>query len=520
MSMRTTFSGLSIALRALQTQQISLDITGHNVANVNNPNYSRQTALHAATKPYPAPMMGYTPSSGQLGTGVQISQINRMRDGFVDLRLRQQLHSKHYWATMEEGLRQVELFFNEPTENGIHYALDQFWDSLQDLSREPDFAAVREVVVQRAQVLVESITGTRSHLQSLRENINGNIPLKVDEVNSLARRIADLNVQIGKISATGSLPNDLLDARDAMVEELSQLVDIEVVQDHAHMIGVTIGGASLVHRGTSYGLTTTAGEPIPGENYKRVDIIWSATGNGVNITSGEIGGLKKLREDITGIMGRLDEWTLDFALEFNRRHAVGYDASGRGGYTGELDSDVPENEGIPDFPFHFFTFENHPYDADDPAHPLDEQLPFAALNIRVNEKIVDNANLIRAGLQEAVGNGENALRLANLRFDPIERLTKKNTNTGDQKVTIGDAFNSIIAELGVRTQQAVRMNENGTNLELHLRNLKDSISGVSLDEEMANMIRFQHAYSAAARVMTTMDEALDTIINRLGMVGR
>ena len=131
-----------------------------------------------------------------------------------------------------------------------------------------------------------------------------------------------------------------------------------------------------------------------------------------------------------------------------------------------------------------------------------------------------NANLIRAGLQEAVGNGENALRLANLRFDPIERLTKKNTNTGDQKVTIGDAFNSIIAELGVRTQQAVRMNENGTNLELHLRNLKDSISGVSLDEEMANMIRFQHAYSAAARVMTTMDEALDTIINRLGMVGR
>lgn len=199
MSMRTTFSGLSIALRALQAQQVSLDITGHNVANANNPNYSRQTALHSATKPYPAPMMGYTPSSGQLGTGVEISQINRMRDSFVDLRLRQQLHSKNYWSTMEEGLRQVELFFNEPTDNGIHYALDQFWDSLQDLSREPDFAAVREVVVQRAQVLVESITGTRTHLQSLRENINGNIPLKISEVNSLAKRIADLNVEIGKI---------------------------------------------------------------------------------------------------------------------------------------------------------------------------------------------------------------------------------------------------------------------------------------------------------------------------------
>ena len=262
MSMRTTFSGLAIALRALQAQQVSLDITGHNVANANNPNYSRQTALHSASKPYPAPMMGYTPSSGQLGTGVEIAQINRMRDGFVDLRLRQQLHSKNYWAAMEDGLRQVELFFNEPSENGIHFALDQFWDSLQDLSREPDFIAVREVVVQRAQVLVESIKGTRENLQSLRENINGNIPLKVEEVNSLARRIADLNVEIGKITATGSMPNDLLDARDGLVEELSQLVDIEVVQDYAGMIGITIGGASLVHRGSSYGLTTTVGMKV------------------------------------------------------------------------------------------------------------------------------------------------------------------------------------------------------------------------------------------------------------------
>ncbi len=512
MSMRTTFSGLAIALRALQAQQISLDITGHNVANANNPNYSRQTALHSATKPYPAPMMGYTPSSGQLGTGVEISQINRMRDGFVDLRLRQQLHSKNYWAAMEDGLRQVELFFNEPSENGIHYALDQFWDSLQDLSREPDFIAVREVVVQRAHVLVESIRGTRENLQSLRENINGNIPLKVDEVNSLARRIADLNVEIGKITATGSIPNDLLDARDGLVEELSHLVDIEVVQDYAGMIGVTIGGASLVHRGTSYGLTTTVGDES--DNYRKVEVIWTATGNKADIRAGEIGGLLDLREEITRVIGELDDWTLDFALEFNRRHAVGYDANQDGGF--DLDNpDDPIDEAVPREPFDFFTFDNL-----DEGDTLDANLPYAALNIGVNKEIINDAGLIRAGLQPAAGNGENALRLASLRFTPIERLSKKITGGGDQDVTIGDSFNQIIADLGVKTQRAVRLNENDTNLELHLRNLKDSISGVSLDEEMANMIRFQHAYSAAARVMTAMDEALDTIINRLGIVGR
>ncbi len=495
MSMRTTFSGLSIALRALQTQQISLDITGHNVANVNNPNYSRQTALHSATKPYPAPMMGYTPSSGQLGTGVEISQINRMRDSFVDLRLRQQLHSKNYWATMEEGLRQVELFFNEPSENGIHYALDQFWDSWQDLSREPDFASVREVVVQRAQVLAESIRGTRENLQRLRENINGNIPLKISEVNSLAKRIADLNVQIGKISATGSIPNDLLDARDAMIEELSHLVDIEVVQDHANMVGVTIGGASLVHRGTSYGLITS-GVTVPGENYKLNEVRWATTGNPVNITSGEIAGLQRLRDqEIQDAINDLDEWTKDFATQVNRIHEDGYDLDGDGGAASSIQ---------------FFVFEL----PDGTANP---NMDYAALNIRVNPNIAEDVRLIRASSLEGVeGNGSNAIALAELRTARVI----DGVSGGGTKISIGDAFNSIISRLGVDTQQAIRMNENDTNLELHLRNLKDSISGVSLDEEMANMIRFQHAYSAAARVMTTMDEALDTIINRLGIVGR
>lgn len=492
MSIRTTFSGLSIALRALQTQQISLDITGHNVANVNNPNYSRQTALHSATKPYPAPMMGYTPSSGQLGTGVEISQINRMRDSFVDLRLRQQLHSKNYWSAMEDGLEQVELFFNEPTENGIHYALDQFWDSLQDLSQEPDYVAVREVAVQRAQVLVESVTGTRSQLQRLRENINGNIPLKVTDVNSLATRIADLNVQIGKISATGSLPNDLLDARDAMIEELSQLVDIEVVQDHAHMVGVTIGGASLVHRGTSYGLATI-GETKPGENYKQNNVIWVATGNEVDIRSGEIAGLQRLRDhEIQDIMKALDDWAKGFATEFNEVYKQGY------GLTGVAEKDNPQE---------FFVFVGGNPDA------------FAALNLRVNEDVAADVSKFRASSVPNVdGNGANALELARLRSARV--ISAQSDGGGLTEITIGDAFNSIISRLGVTTQQAIRLNENDANLELHLRNLKDSTSGVSLDEEMANMIRFQHAYSAAARVMTAMDEALDTIINRLGVVGR
>jgi flagellar hook-associated protein 1 FlgK len=485
--MRTSFSGIYIALRALQAQQVSLDVTGHNVANANNPDYSRQVALHMATKPYPAPTMGYAPTKGQLGSGVEVSQIVRMRDAFVDLRLRQQLHGRNYWETLEDGLRQVELFFNEPSENSISNALDQLWDSLQDLSRDPELQAVREVVVQRAQVLVESIRGTREQLQRLSENFNNNVVIKVDEINVLAERLARLNTEIGKVTATGSTPNDLLDTRDAILEELSKLVDIDVTQDYGNMVNVTIGGASLVHRGTAYALTVMTSEKDGYAGYEINRVVWAATGSEARITSGELGGMMAIRDqingtaDIKGISQALDEWTMEFVNAFNDQHALGFDLYGNGGVG----------------PAPFFTF-----NAKVPDDP--DELFHAARYIEVNAAIVEDVNLIRASsVGTAKGNGENARRLAGLRSG-----------------IISDQYNALISTLGVQTQEAIRMTENQVVLESHLRNLKESVSGVNLDEEMANMIRFQHAYSAAARMMTAVDEALDIIINRLGVVGR
>ena len=500
--MRTTFSGIYIALRALQAQQVSLDITGHNVANANNPNYSRQTAVHTATRPFPTPTMGYTSSNGQVGTGVEISPIVRMRDSFVDMRLRQQMQSRNFWETIEQGLSQVELFFNEPSENSIHYALDQLWDSLQDLSRDPELMAVREVVVQRAQLLVESIRGTREHLQRLSENLNDNIPIKVGEVNILAQRLAALNAEIGKVSATGSMPNDLLDTRDALLEDLSKLVDIEVVQDFGNMVTVTIGGATLVHRGKAYELST-ATEKDSAFSYDKNQIVWKDTGSKAQISGGEIGGMLKLRdEELQYFIEQLDQWTWEFAVEFNKIHQNGYDLYGDGG---AYDPSDPNSQ-----VFRFFTFDTleTPPDLDSPH---DARATFAAANIKINADIVKDVGKIRASsLPDARGNGDNALQLAKLRSEP----------PGTSTVTLGDKFNAIIANLGVKAQEAIRMTENQVVLENHLLNLKESISGVSLDEEMANMIRFQHAYSAAARMMTAVDETLDIIINRLGIVGR
>jgi len=214
----------------------------------------------------------------------------------------------------------------------------------------------------------------------------------------------------------------------------------------------------------------------------------------VDIRTGELGGMLKLRDEVLQeIMDDLDQWTLDFVREFNAVHAAGYDLN-------DTQSDDTKD---------FFKIDDE---------------GSAALNIRVAEYLIGvdgvpgDVRLIRASSLEGVkGNGDNALKLAKLR---TEKVVSPPTNSNGAAVSIGDAFNAIISQIGVRAQEAIRMTENQVVLENHLINLKESISGVSLDEEMANMIRFQHAYSAAARMMTAVDEMLSIIINRLGIVGR
>ena len=486
--MRTTFSGIVIALRALQAQQTSLDVTGHNVANANTPGFSRQRAVHRASQPYPMPMLAGGVSGGQYGTGVEVSQIMRMRDLFVETRLRQENPWLGYWETMEQGLSQVELFFNEPSETGIASALDQLWDSLQDLSHSAESESVRRVVIQRAQVLVESIFNSRNQLHELRADLNNSVQVRVNEINILASQIADLNNQISKVTASGSAPNDLLDQRDVLLEQLSRIADIEVTDDHANMVIVTLDGVGLVQRSTAY-LLETRRVQRPDLGYDKYEIYWQSTGSPVKVEAGELGATLVLRDEkVQHYIDELDKWTLNFADVFNQIHRQGFDLNGDSGED-------------------FFVFS-----ADDIS-----DVQFAAFDIKVNPEIMKDPRKIAASSfgpeddrPDPIANGDIALKLAELRHKPPV----------GQDFTLAEGFISIIASLGVDAEEAIKMAENRDVLVTHLLNLREATSGVSLDEEMANMIKFQHAYNAAARLMTAVDESLDVIINRLGVVGR
>jgi len=484
--MRTTFSGIEIARRALQAQQRSLDIVGHNVANANTPGYSRQVAIHTASQPYPLPQFNHNPSTGMMGTGVEVSEISRMRDSFVEMRLRQENHTAGYWESIDNGLKQIELILNEPSENGIYQALELFWNSLQEL--EPENEATRAVVLQRAEVVAETIRHNRSQLGKLRDNMNDVVHVKVGEINSIAKRIAELNEQIIKVKSSGYQPNDLLDQRDHLLQQLSKITNMEAVEDQYGAVMVSIGGATLVQRNQVFKLDVVSDNSGVIPNYDRVKVVWEGINSSVDISGGELGGIISFRDnEVQTFIEKLNSWTADFVNVVNEIHQRGYDlnnqpgkpffAIGNGDGTGTITQD------------------------DDPS-----------LSLRVN---LTNPKDLAASSQQVdgktvVGNNDIALELAALRY--------KTVLSGG--ITLGDSYNSIVSELGVRAQEAKVMVENEAVLVNHLKNLRESVSGVNLDEEMADMIKFQHAYSAAARMMTAMDEVLDIIVNRLGTVGR
>ena len=324
--MRTSFTGIEIARRALQAQQRSLDIVGHNVANANTPGYSRQVAVHTSSQPYPIPQFTHNPSVGMVGTGVEIGQITRMRDQFVEMRLRQENHNLGYWQTLKDGLTQVELIFNEPSEHGIHQALNKFWDSLSELSRNPESDANRTVVLQTAEALAESIRHVRSQLGKQRDNMNTIAEIKVSEINTIAQQIADLNKQISRVVVAGYQANDLLDKRDELLQQLSQITNIEVVESESQQITVSISGATLVDRTRTYALETAKNFDL---GYERVEVIWQGSNAPVHVTSGELYGVLVFRDGtdnfpgVQGYIDQLNEWTANFINTVNEIHGKG-----------------------------------------------------------------------------------------------------------------------------------------------------------------------------------------------------
>ncbi|MEH7335181.1 flagellar hook-associated protein FlgK [Neobacillus drentensis] len=481
--MLSTFHGLEIGKRAIFAQQTALSVTGHNIANANTEGYTRQNAITKASNPLSYPGMNVGNGPLQIGTGVETKEINRIRDSFLDGQFRSQNEQLGYWNVKHDTLSKIEETLNEPADNGLQASFDRFWQSWEDLSKEPDSLAARAALLSNANALAGRFNQISDSIDNLTTDLQNQATTKMQEMNNLTKQVSQLNLQIAKISASGQQPNDLMDQRDLLIDKISKMADIQVKPAANGMVDIFMGQEYLVNGDQSSAISF---DPLNNQ----------ALLNGKNITlkSGELAGMiDSLTKDIPSFMSKINELVAVFSREVNQIHS---DASAM-----NLD-DIQNRKNDPNAPLDGIPFFVAKGSAGDPG---------TAGEITVNPLIISSLNKIAAARAANVSDAGNANLLNDLKF--------KSVSFSNQTTTMNNFYRTIVGDIGIKTQESIQMETNSETLVQQAENQRQSVSGVSIDEEMTNMVKFQQSYNAASRYISVMDEVLDKLINGTGRVG-
>lgn len=527
--MRSTFHGLETARRALFTSQTALQTTGHNIANANTPGFSRQRVNLTTTTPWPGVGMNRPAVPGQIGTGVQAGSIQRVRESFLDMQFRSESSKFGYWDSKHTSLHKMEDIMNEPSENGIANSLDKFWRSLQDLSVHPEDSGARSVVRQRGVALAETFAYTAQSLVAIQRDLKKQIDVNVKEINSLSSQLNAINLQISKVEPHGYLPNDLYDQRDNLLDRLSQLVNISVepvrsggiaseiaegkyhvklLDENGRDLGITLVDA---HRMTHNEMAITYDEEtglVDAVKFGPANFDPKASGGHTTLNFEDFLSVGKFKADIEAhgyldkqgaekgiypqMLRDLDQMVFTFVQEFNKVHGEGWNLN-----------DV--QNGTKGTPINFFSYSGE-------NAPTASNIKGAASKLVVSRDIMEGLDNIAASLGGFAGDGSNGLALSGVKDALL--------SFGGTTTTVQSFYQGVIGQMAVDTNEAARMTLTSDTLRLSVDQRRESIKGVSLDEEMTNLIQFQHAYNAAARSITIVDEMLDKIINGMGISGR
>ena len=529
------FQTFNVAKLGMQAQQNAINTTSHNISNANTEGFSRQRVNLQTTQPYTYAGIG------QIGTGVEIVSITRTRDEFLDAQIRFENAIGGRFESMETVLEQVEMVFLEPSDTGLNALLDDFWTSWQELSKAPENSNAKTIVAQSARTLADAVNHMDGQMETLKADTATLQASRVYDANALLGQINDLNEQIYKIKLKGLEPNDLMDRRDLLVDRLSSIVSIRVEEDPTGTIAIlnretgaellganprenpevvmsTIQSAVFDEAVGTWTLTIARGGDRsdvhtvtlanPDENaFTQGDVLFTAPEE--DWTDGTLSTLSKPALKDGALAGNC------LAVEAVEAYQASLDALVNG-----IAQSVNEIHEAVDGTAFFET--------------LDGAALFTAENLSVNGALLDDPTLIEAAqaADSPPGDGSRALAIAQLRNGryPVgdaagfEAYVAAHYDGGAMAIASEDAgttfdsfYKDIVAKIGIDSQSARRGSENQGTLLLQLNQRKESVSGVSMDEEVANLIQYQTAYQANAKVMATLTEMLDTLIHGLGV---
>ncbi|MFZ3046442.1 MAG: flagellar hook-associated protein FlgK [Desulfatirhabdiaceae bacterium] len=456
-------TGLYVGRDALMANQLAINVTGQNLANVNTPGYTRQRVNLQTSSVISTPV-------GTLGTGVNVSRIQRMVDRFTSGRMNQNIQEQGKWQAQKQTLDQVETVFTETEDYGLSHSMNIFWNAWQDVATHPSGYAQRVALTSAGTVMADNLNQARKSLMAIQQDTDAALQDGVSEINAIADKLNSLNQIIFDLTAQGQSPNDLLDQRDSLLNDLSNLIDFTIRETDDKIIVTLEDGKDLVGNSVTDKLTTTT-DLITGLQ----NIVWASdTTTSINghITSGQINGWLTVRDDrIPAYAQRLDNLAAGMIDAVNTLHNAGIDLEGTTG-----------ND--------YFTGDS-------------------ALNIQVNSNLIDNPNLIAAagptaGINQIAADNTQALAI-------VELQNADMMNTGTAR--FDEYYSATFSMIGGDVQTVSSSLNFQVDVVAQLKNYRESVSGVSLDEEMVNLIKFQHGFDAASRLVATVDEMMAELVN-------
>jgi len=451
--MASLFSSLSVAERALLANQAAIGVTSNNVANLNTPGYTRQRPVMEEGAPWVlGPLV--------VGSGVEFKQPQSLRDDILELRVQEEKQQQSKAGGLLSSLQPIEAMFTS-SDGDLGSKIDALFTSFNDLAASPSSLPLRQAVLTAAGNLASSFRTTSGNLVAQRQNLNLNVEQSVGQINQLTSRIAKINLQISALENAGQNASVLVDQRTQMISDLSGLVDVRVIPNESSISLTTANGAALVATGESFDLTAS----LASDGMQHI----FAQGQDITatLTGGELAGQLEVRDQkIPDLLGQLDALASGLTTALNTAHRAGFDLGGTAG--GDLF--VPS--------------------------PAGGTGAAGAMQVAVT----DPAKLAASSDGSSGSNGNISNLLA----------------VGQQAVASGqkasEFYASLVFGLGSSVANAQSESEASNAILQQLQEQRGSVSGVSLDEEATNMVRYQQAFEAAARVVTTISDMLNTVI--------
>lgn len=530
------FNTLNTANKGLMAQQTSLHTAGHNIANANTRGYSRQRVELKADMAY---KLG---GVGQLGTGVKMDSINRIVDEYVVKQIRNETSKLETYTAKSQVIDQLEVIFNEPSDTGLNFYLGEMFDSWQELSKNPESLTSKTIVVEKSRALAETINHMAKQINSLKDETVTQLEKNALDFNSIVEKLAALNDQIYNIASSSQVPNDLLDQRDLMLHDLATIANFRATFDAFGRVSIKTadGQIDLLATGGQEVYELSVITEIEANENGGYSINISRGGRESQVITMDENGIRQLLEiegqeaiDITPDMVN----RLVGKVIFTNKEGEGLDirlsdsiSSGKiQGNTEGLDVIEDSIKELNDFAKMMADAINHVHTYDTAGNPVDNYINIftygddPASSLAINQDLEASKILAGQDYDSPEGDGSRALaiaRLRNVKLNPQdelefgEGLLLKDMTGG---VTIEGAYANIVIDIGISKEHADNIIANQKVLVGQLELRRESTSGVSIDEEITNIIKYQKAYEANARVIATLAEMLDVLINRTGV---